>query len=294
MFVDCATAQTPATPGSGNRRPGKSAAAATRASRTGGCSGDGGLRRSGQWRAGGWNRGRGRNDRIHRTCFTAPRRSVPRSVPMTAPRILVVRLGAMGDVVAALPAVASLKHSIPHSKITWVIEPKWSALLEGNPYIDSVIRLDRRTFTGLRRRLARAARRTIRFGGGLSRPDQIGSGGHGRAARAHFRIQRDLRARVAGLLVLFDQSAHPLVSCRGAQSGSGGGGRGHPTFCTLFRCRPESRKVTLPEGPFVLASPLAGWGAKQWPLDILCAARRATAAGMRPAPGDQRSVSGSD
>src|ERR1700744_5658101 len=76
------------------------------------------------------------------------------------PRILVVRLGSMGDVIAALPAVASLKHSIPHSKITWVIDPKWSLLLEGNPYVDSVVHLDRRTFTGLRNawRQLRAAR----------------------------------------------------------------------------------------------------------------------------------------
>jgi heptosyltransferase-1 len=28
--------------------------------------------------------------------------------------------------------------------------------------------------------------------------------------------------------------------------------------------RPEG---TLPDGPFVLASPLAGWGSKQWPLE---------------------------
>ena len=69
---------------------------------------------------------------------------------MSGPRILVVRLGAMGDVIAALPAVASLKHSIPHSKITWVVEPKWSALLEGNPYVDSVMLFDRRTLAGLR------------------------------------------------------------------------------------------------------------------------------------------------
>src|SRR5712692_969699 len=69
---------------------------------------------------------------------------------MNGPRILVLRLGAMGDVVAALPAVASLKHSIPHSKITWVIEPKWAPLLEGNPYVDSVMLLDRRTLSGFR------------------------------------------------------------------------------------------------------------------------------------------------
>jgi hypothetical protein len=98
---------------------------------------------------------------FHRTradCGTAKSRKRP--LMTNPPRILVVRLGSMGDVIAALPAVASLKHSIPHSKITWVIDPKWSLLLEGNPYVDSVVHLDRRTFTGLRNawRELRAAR----------------------------------------------------------------------------------------------------------------------------------------
>ena len=66
------------------------------------------------------------------------------------PRILVLRLGAMGDVLHTLPAVASLKHSIPFSRVTWVIESKWAPLLEGNPYVERVIGLNRRTLAGLR------------------------------------------------------------------------------------------------------------------------------------------------
>src|ERR1700681_2026726 len=58
-------------------------------------------------------------------------------------RILVVRLGSMGDVIHALPAVASLKHSFPHSRLSWVIKPRWAPLLEGNPFLDEVIPLDR-------------------------------------------------------------------------------------------------------------------------------------------------------
>ena len=69
---------------------------------------------------------------------------------MSGLNILVVRLGSMGDVIAALPAVASLKHSLPHSRITWIIEPRWMVLLEGNPYVDAVLGFDRRTFVGLR------------------------------------------------------------------------------------------------------------------------------------------------
>jgi heptosyltransferase-1 len=61
----------------------------------------------------------------------------------SGPRILVVRLGAMGDVIHALPAVASLKHSFPGSHLTWLIEPQWSSLLERNPYVDSVAIFER-------------------------------------------------------------------------------------------------------------------------------------------------------
>ena len=59
--------------------------------------------------------------------------------PSAATRILVVRLSAMGDVIHALPAVASLKHSFPGSLLTWVIEPRWAPLLEGNVFVDRVV-----------------------------------------------------------------------------------------------------------------------------------------------------------
>src|SRR5580658_7395806 len=62
---------------------------------------------------------------------------------METMRILAIRLSAMGDVIHVLPAVASLKHSFPHSKITWVIRPKWAGLLEGNPFVDEVVPMDR-------------------------------------------------------------------------------------------------------------------------------------------------------
>ena len=58
-------------------------------------------------------------------------------------RILVVRLGSMGDVIHALPAVASLKHSFPHSRLSWVIKPRWAPLLEGNPFVDEIIPFNR-------------------------------------------------------------------------------------------------------------------------------------------------------
>ena len=44
-------------------------------------------------------------------------------------RLLVVRLGAMGDILHALPAVTALRQMHPRWIIDWVVEPRWSALL---------------------------------------------------------------------------------------------------------------------------------------------------------------------
>jgi heptosyltransferase I len=44
-------------------------------------------------------------------------------------RLLVVRLGSMGDVIHTLPAVTALRHSFPDALIGWVIEERWAELL---------------------------------------------------------------------------------------------------------------------------------------------------------------------
>jgi heptosyltransferase-1 len=52
-------------------------------------------------------------------------------------KLLIVRTGAMGDVLHALPAVADLKHRRPDMQIDWAIDPRWAALLVGDtqPYV---------------------------------------------------------------------------------------------------------------------------------------------------------------
>jgi heptosyltransferase-1 len=51
----------------------------------------------------------------------------------------------MGDVIHAIPAAAALHDTFLGSSVDWVIDPKWSRLLEGNPSIDNVIALDRKS-----------------------------------------------------------------------------------------------------------------------------------------------------
>lgn len=44
-------------------------------------------------------------------------------------RLLIVRMGAMGDIVHGLPAVALLRQRFPDAHIGWIIERRWSDLL---------------------------------------------------------------------------------------------------------------------------------------------------------------------
>jgi lipopolysaccharide heptosyltransferase I len=64
-------------------------------------------------------------------------------------RFLLLRLGSLGDVVHALPAAAVLRDSFPDARIDWAIEPKWARLLEGNPDLNTVIQIDRKTAGGI-------------------------------------------------------------------------------------------------------------------------------------------------
>jgi heptosyltransferase-1 len=45
-------------------------------------------------------------------------------------RLLVVRLGAMGDILHALPAVTALRQAHPSWQIGWVVDPRWQTLLK--------------------------------------------------------------------------------------------------------------------------------------------------------------------
>lgn len=44
-------------------------------------------------------------------------------------KILIVRVGAMGDLLHALPAVAALRTARPEWQIDWVVDPRWAPLL---------------------------------------------------------------------------------------------------------------------------------------------------------------------
>lgn len=158
---------------------------------------------------------------------------------MAGDRILVVRMGAMGDILHTLPAVAAL------GRVTWMMKPRWLPLIDGNPAVTAIEPkpiwggFDRAyDFQGLIKSavLARmAARETLGFDTPRERP-------------ARWLYTR--RVARAGAHVVEDNLA--LAGAAG------------PARFWIPEGREEGR---LPERPFVLACPLAGWGAKQWPIE---------------------------
>lgn len=57
--------------------------------------------------------------------------------------LLVVRLSSLGDIVHTLPAFAALRESFPKTRIDWVVDQRWSSLVEMVIGVDEVIPLSR-------------------------------------------------------------------------------------------------------------------------------------------------------
>ena len=164
----------------------------------------------------------------------------------------------MGDILHALPAVESLRQSFPKAHIDWVVKPRWMPLLEGTV---SMIAFER-DWASLRRVRLQTYDVAIDFQGlmqsavitwlaktplrvGLHRSqarESLAALAYNKAVRTTsvHRVDQNLElARAAGATVSVTATPVPVG-------------------------KPEGE---LPDGPFVLASPEAGWKSKQWPME---------------------------
>jgi hypothetical protein len=72
----------------------------------------------------------------------SPEAIVPKIVPPPR-RLLIVLLGAIGDVVRALPLLGRIRNAWPDAHIAWAVEPKSKAVLEHHRWLDEIIVYDR-------------------------------------------------------------------------------------------------------------------------------------------------------
>lgn len=83
----------------------------------------------------------------------------------TPRNILIIRLGAIGDVIRVLPALHALRERYPEARIDWVVEARSAGILEGHPSLNGLLVFHRsgRLYQDLREFVALARR--IRQGG---------------------------------------------------------------------------------------------------------------------------------
>ncbi|HYO81357.1 MAG TPA: glycosyltransferase family 9 protein, partial [Bryobacteraceae bacterium] len=185
---------------------------------------------------------------------------------MTGLNILVIRLGAMGDIIHTLPAVASLRQSFPHCAIVWAVEPRWMPLLEGNPCVDDILPVNRHSLSAivqLRQQMRkRRFERAIDFQGLIKSSAVAMLSGAKKIYGLHRSAAREPLAALAYSHTCKPQALHiidrhlELAACAGA-----------PAAVRVYPLPPGQHEGVLPDGPFVLANADAGWPAKEWPRE---------------------------
>ncbi len=73
--------------------------------------------------------------------------AAPSSGAASPQSVLIVKLGALGDVVNALPAAQAIRAAAPSARLGWVVESGQAAIVRSQPWIDEVIEWNRRRWS---------------------------------------------------------------------------------------------------------------------------------------------------
>lgn len=179
-------------------------------------------------------------------------------------RVLIVRLGAMGDILHTLPAAASLR-AAGDVRIAWIVKPQFGALLDGGGAADEILEFRRSGLAALLGTLR--SLRSVPFDLALDFQGLIQSALVARLSRARrvFGFHRRLLRETCAALFYHERvrtgAAHVVEMNLDLAAAAGA-----PRRVLEFPLPPGREEGDLPAGPFLLGSPFAGWGGKQWPL----------------------------
>ena len=201
--------------------------------------------------------------------------------------MLVVRLGAMGDILHALPAITALRNAHPQWFIGWAIEPQWRSLLctenctgrgPRMPIVDQIHSVPAKQWarsplsTTTLRDLRRVRRdlREARYDLCIDLQGAVRSALIAKWARAS-RIIGEEKPREPAARWFFDErvptrGVHVIEQAIEVANAVAGDSLpvAPPWLPSDENAQRKAEKMPL---PFVLFNPGAGWGAKRWPID---------------------------
>lgn len=197
-------------------------------------------------------------------------------------RLLIVRLGAMGDILHSMPAVTALRQAHPEWTIGWAIEPQWRELFcakDGTmPLVDQVhivpakrwarsplspatlgdIRRVRRELRGMQYDIAVDLQGAVRSAmvARWSKAEHVMGEAEPREFAAKWLFDERVPTRGVHVIEQSVDVANAILRER------------LPMTLPLLPhdAAADARAAVLPQ-PFVLISPGAGWGAKRWPAE---------------------------
>ena len=202
------------------------------------------------------------------------------------PKILIVRLSAIGDCILTMPMVNMLKKAWPTSQIHWIVDCGVSQLLENYSPIDRVIRLQKgfllrpKEMLGLRRQLRDEQYDLVIDAQGLFKSGMLSwltgcprrhgfDRCHAREGASLFYSQRrhPLSEHIAQRhLELLEMCDIPMAIDDGVE----------PSYCDYgwqddllesSKIQFEIRSLDLEPNRFIAINPGAGWESKRWPID---------------------------
>jgi len=210
-------------------------------------------------------------------------------------KLLIVRLGSMGDIVHTLTAATALRQAFPQALIGWVIEERWAELLctlptprsgppsPERPLVDKVHTVDTRRW----RKAPFSTQTWEQMAAGLSElraPDYEVAVDFQGAIRSSLIARWSGAAKTYGFMQPWENAASMLYSRRAIARGE------HIVEQNLSLAEAVARmplavpRVQFPRsdaaerececwlrqnglGKFAVLNPGAGWGAKQWPAE---------------------------
>lgn len=227
-------------------------------------------------------------------------------------KILIVRLGALGDILHAMPAVTAIRQALPQATIGWMVEEKWSELLTARGHKEAPDAI------GPQKPLANLVHtvNTLQWRKSLLHAATIEEirGDIRRLRQTHYDVALDFQGNIksavfawlsragsrAGFTVPREAGARLFYSRKFARSGEHVIEQNHALAAQalqnylaggafkltapLLPCDPaaeawaEGEIKRLGVAGFALVTPGAGWGGKQWPAERFGQVARALAA----------------
>jgi heptosyltransferase I len=201
-------------------------------------------------------------------------------------KILIVKLGSIGDIVHTLPSLAAIRRAMPRAEISWAVERRVAEILRDNPFVDRLIEVDTKalrrwpmsgeTLLAPRQQLRRL--RASSFDAALDFQGLLKSAAIARlsGARRLYGYSREALREPASRLLLTRTVAtttdlHVIV--KGLTLTAGALGISVPTEPSDFEFpigttrahELEAEGVMPPDGmPYAILNPGGGWPTKLW------------------------------